>query len=94
MDHHCKYLNNCIGSRNYDSFFRLLSIVCLYFSCSIAIGVWVLVAGNTDPQVDKLAFSKWLGLVYAMLSAICLIFVALLLGFHCYISCFLHMTTI
>lgn len=35
-----------------------------------------------------------MGLVYAIFSLFCLIVVLLLIGFHCYISCYLRMTTI
>lgn len=27
FDHHCKWLNNCIGKKNYDPFFKLLLAV-------------------------------------------------------------------
>ena len=31
FDHHCVYLNNCIGESNYDSFFKL--IIWVFWMC-------------------------------------------------------------
>ena len=94
LDHHCKYLNNCIGQRNYNSFFRMLCCVSLYLIVSIAIGLWIFVVGLNDSNIDSLTFSKWLGLVFSLLSLGLFIVVQTLLWFHCYISCYLKMTTI
>ena len=43
FDHHCKFLNNCIGKHNYERFIRLLSMNILYLAISIAESIWVMV---------------------------------------------------
>jgi len=54
FDHHCKWLNNCIGEKNYHAFFRLIIVVDLessvfiifslltkYYYHPIMIWVWI-----------------------------------------------------
>lgn len=39
FDHHCVWLNNCIGKQNYHLFFALISIVFIENLCSIAFDI-------------------------------------------------------
>lgn len=41
FDHHCKYLNNCIGRKNYEKFVRLLSMNVIFHINVIGQGLWV-----------------------------------------------------
>jgi hypothetical protein len=43
FDHHCKYLNNCIGGKNYHSFFRLLVMVTGFCLVIIGSAIWIFV---------------------------------------------------
>jgi palmitoyltransferase len=43
FDHHCKFLNNCIGGRNYEAFFRLLVNYVVYNLNLIGQAIWVAV---------------------------------------------------
>jgi palmitoyltransferase len=45
FDHHCKWLNNCIGEGNYTYFFRLIVSVAAFASIYIACAIAVLVGG-------------------------------------------------
>lgn len=52
MDHHCKYLNNCIGGRNYSSFFRLLIFTTVYSCLGILIGIWVFYLAFSNHNIN------------------------------------------
>lgn len=43
FDHHCKWLNNCIGEKNYTHFFVLIIALELMVIDQLAIGVYILV---------------------------------------------------
>jgi hypothetical protein len=45
FDHHCLYLNTCVGSNNYWSFFATIMSMLLLLLIEISAAVWVLAVG-------------------------------------------------
>ena len=43
FDHHCKFLNSCIGGKNYENFLRILITNIIYHSVAIGMGAWIFV---------------------------------------------------
>ena len=43
FDHHCKFLNSCIGGLNYENFLRLLLTNIIYNLVCIGQGAWIFV---------------------------------------------------
>ena len=50
FDHHCKWLNNCIGSRNYSQFLLLITSLELSQGWIFAWSLWLLLKGFKDTQ--------------------------------------------
>jgi palmitoyltransferase len=94
FDHHCKFLNNCIGRVNYSNFIRLLITVSFYCVLNIGQGIWVFVLAVQDDQYNNEIISRWGTLVCIIVTFLILIPVASLLFFHFYIVCCLETSTI
>lgn len=51
FDHHCNFLNNCIGSKNYKPFLALVIVATLYQSLYLYQGIAVVVADARGNQM-------------------------------------------
>lgn len=88
------FLNNCIGSLNYEIFMALLLLYILFLLNNIAQAVWVFVVARNDEAVRRANFTEWMDIVIIIICFLQLVATGALLSFHCYISCCLDLTTI
>ena len=86
FDHHCKYVNNCVGKQNYVHFYRLLLYMIMFLLDAVGEGVWVAVRETNN--------YRWVGVALAALSAVLVMPHFYLAFFHCYISFFKYGTTL
>lgn len=93
FDHHCKFLNNCIGGKNYENFLRLLIVTIVEHAMCIGQGLWVFIRALTHGITDGV-INYWVIIAPIAISGLLLIFTIVLLSFHCYISCCISMTTL
>jgi len=94
FDHHCEYLNTCIGGANYRLYLLLLFAVeglCLTFCGTITYAIEFLrfSGGLVDLTwlSSPISATLWKGLcIAAILPNIpCLLFISALVGFHCWL---------
>jgi len=93
FDHHCKYLNNCIGGKNYPQFIRLLAIATFFCVDIIGQGIWVFVHAQNYPSFRDKIISQWGVLACMVFTFIVMVTIDTLLFFHIYLIFCLKKTT-
>ena len=95
FDHHCVYLQSCVGSANYRPFFTLLMLMTIWTNSLIAINVALLASegdsfdscGSRD-SIPRLV----LVIIHGLVALCCLVLVSGLFCLHVYL-CFTRQTT-
>ncbi|KAI6202750.1 hypothetical protein M3Y94_00476600 [Aphelenchoides besseyi] len=96
FDHHCKWLNNCVGQRNYKAFLVLVASLVVFSLCSFifflwSIGLFITKTSKEEPVPDSFAkdwliFDVWnwfvLCILVVLLDSIILGSTLHLLSFH------------
>lgn len=75
-------------------FIVLLLLYILFLLNNIGQAIWVFTISSGSQEVRQAAITEWMSIVIIIICALQLIATGALLGFHCYISCCLDLTTI
>eukprot|EP01031_Cornospumella_fuschlensis_P032454 gene32454-39242_t len=98
LDHHCYFLNTCVGAKNYCSFLSVVVFAGMQMLLHVAVSLyfqfdkdcWV----KLENSVLQHGWAVWLlVLVHLVMSALQAILLIVLLGFHIYLSCVKRMGT-
>ncbi|OMJ70809.1 hypothetical protein SteCoe_21872 [Stentor coeruleus] len=78
FDHHCPWIGNCIGKRNYGYFFLLLIMANL-------LEVVIICICHVSKKTGGFEYEEVISIVMAAFGILALIFLLPLLGFHAYL---------
>jgi len=96
FDHHCPWIGNCVGKRNYKYFFALLNLASLYSLFALAISITHILMVAADLQDEDSSLSggdaflqavarEPVSAVLTVLTFLTSIFVGILTSFHIYL---------
>mmetsp|Transcript_24463 Transcript_24463/g.36691 ORF Transcript_24463/g.36691 Transcript_24463/m.36691 type:complete len:326 (+) Transcript_24463:59-1036(+) len=91
FDHHCKWLNTCIGAKNYWHFFTMLALIIVLQLLHLSLSIVIFADNKTEERVNG-PFSRYE--VYAVLLSLSFVpsltvlgGVSALFSFHVYLKC-------
>ncbi|EAR90989.3 DHHC zinc finger protein (macronuclear) [Tetrahymena thermophila SB210] len=85
FDHHCKFVNNCIGKHNYKYFFSFLSLLNFTFLLQLISEIFYLI--NKSSDTNKLNTTQLVfGIIYILIIFLSWLYVLYLWGFHIFIQ--------